>query len=209
MEIGGTHFNSGLAAVKHLVMSWLILQLLAIAAPASPPAVAPDSSSPSATTIAVLAQPLPIAEQQPRLDRGKELFVRNCFVCHQFNGAGIPGVFPPLAKSDWLTGNLEQPLRAIVAGLSGEVVVLGKKYNGSMPPIGLNDEEVNQLEAKLDAVTPEMARQAIQKHFPSDDLVFVLIAKASEIAPAIKKYAPKQDTREISDPGFWPAPEKK
>ena len=123
-------------------MLWLILQLLAIAAPASPPAVAPDSSSPSATTIAVLAQPLPIAEQQPRLDRGKELFVRNCFVCHQFNGAGIPGVFPPLAKSDWLTGNLEQPIKAIVAGLSGEVVVLGKKYNGSMPPIGLNDEEV-------------------------------------------------------------------
>jgi hypothetical protein len=36
-------------------------------------------------------------------------------------------------------------------------------------------------------------------------MVFVLIGKASEIAPAVKKYADTQDTRKISDPGFWPA----
>jgi zinc protease len=112
-------------------------------------------------------------------------------------------------------------------GISAEKLSAAKTYiKGQFPPdietstqlaqliarnefYGLTDDEVNQLEAKLDAVTPEMARQAIQKHFPSDDLVFVLIGKASEIAPGVKKYAPKQDTREISDPGFWPAPEKR
>jgi zinc protease len=71
---------------------------------------------------------------------------------------------------------------------------------------GLSDDEVNQLEARVDAVTPEIARQVIQKHFPAENLVFVLIGQAATVGPAVKKYAPTQDTRPISDPGFWPAP---
>ena len=71
---------------------------------------------------------------------------------------------------------------------------------------GFDDNEVNQLEAKIEAVTPEIARQVIQKHFPSNNLVFVLIGKASAIGPAVQKYAEKHDTRPISDPGFWPPP---
>ena len=71
---------------------------------------------------------------------------------------------------------------------------------------GLSDDEVNQLEARVDAVTPDVARQVIQKHFPADNLVFVLIGKASAVGPAVRKYATTQDTRLISDPGFWPAP---
>jgi zinc protease len=71
---------------------------------------------------------------------------------------------------------------------------------------GLSDDEVNQLEARIDAVTPEIANKAIEKHFPMDNLVFVLIGKASEIRPAVKKYADKMDERSISDPGFWPPP---
>jgi zinc protease len=71
---------------------------------------------------------------------------------------------------------------------------------------GLGDDEVNQLEAKLDAVTPEIARQIIQKHFPAENLVFVLIGKASAIGPAVQKYAASQDARPLSDPGFWPPP---
>jgi zinc protease len=73
---------------------------------------------------------------------------------------------------------------------------------------GLSDDEVNQLEARIDAVTIENARQVIQKHFPADNLVFVLIGKASAIGPAVQKYADKQDTRAISEPGFWPPPAK-
>ena len=71
---------------------------------------------------------------------------------------------------------------------------------------GLTDDEVNQLDARVDAVTPEIARQVIAKHFPSENLVFVLIGKSSAVGPAVKKYATTQDTRPISDPGFWPAP---
>jgi zinc protease len=72
---------------------------------------------------------------------------------------------------------------------------------------GLSDDEINQLEARVDAVTPEMAKAVIQKHFPTENLVFVLIGKASAIGSAVEKYAEKRDTREIAAPGFWP-PEK-
>ncbi|MGC2390090.1 MAG: hypothetical protein WA621_11895, partial [Candidatus Acidiferrum sp.] len=71
---------------------------------------------------------------------------------------------------------------------------------------GLGDDEVNQLEARVDAVTPAIAKQIIEKHFPLDNLVFVLIGNASAIGPAVKKYAEKIDQRPISEPGFWPPP---
>jgi zinc protease len=74
---------------------------------------------------------------------------------------------------------------------------------------GLDDRETNELEARIDAVTLEVAQQAIQKHFPTDNLVFTLVGKASEIGPAVRKYAEKQDTRLITAPGFWPAPVEK
>lgn len=69
---------------------------------------------------------------------------------------------------------------------------------------GLDDSEVNELESRIDAVTPEAARRVIEKHFPLDNLVFVLIGKAGEIKPAVQKYATQMDTTEISAPGFWP-----
>jgi Predicted Zn-dependent peptidases len=73
---------------------------------------------------------------------------------------------------------------------------------------GLDDDEINQLEARIDAVTLPVAKQVIEKHFPADGLVFMLIGKAAEIRPAVEKYATQQDTRKISEPGFWPAPVK-
>ena len=69
---------------------------------------------------------------------------------------------------------------------------------------GLGDDEINQLEARVDAVTLEIAKQVIEKHFPEDNLVFMLIGKASEIGAGVKKYAGQQDSRKISEPGFWP-----
>jgi predicted Zn-dependent peptidase len=113
------------------------------------------------------------------------------------------------------------------AGITAEELASAKSYiKGQFPPsletskqlakliamhefYGLDDSEVNDLEARIDAVTPAIAQQVIQKHFPTDNLVFTLIGKSSEIGPAVRKYAEKQDTREISAPGFWPASGKK
>ena len=74
---------------------------------------------------------------------------------------------------------------------------------------GLSDDEVNQLEARIEAVTPETAKQVIQKHFPAENLVFVLIGKSSAIRAAVEKYAAKRDEREITAPGFWPGDQKR
>jgi len=109
-------------------------------------------------------------------------------------------------------------------GLTPEQLASAKSYiKGQFPPsietssqlarriaqnefYGLDDNEVNQLEARIDAVTPEIAKQVIQKHFPADDLVFVLIGKASAVTHAVQKYAEKQDARAVAEPGFWPPP---
>jgi zinc protease len=74
---------------------------------------------------------------------------------------------------------------------------------------GLDDREINDLEARLDAVTPAIAQQVIQKHFPADNLVFTLIGKRADIAAGVQKYAEKQDARVIGEPGFWPPPAQK
>jgi zinc protease len=74
---------------------------------------------------------------------------------------------------------------------------------------GLEDNEINDLEKRLDAVTPVIAQQVIQKHFPTDNLVFTLIGKSSDISTAVQKFAEKRDARGISEPGFWPPPAQK
>ncbi len=83
--------------------------------------------------------PAPTAEE---IERGKQLFFQNCFICHQLNGQGVPGVYPPLAKSDFLMSDVERSARALCEGLNGEITVNGKKFNGAMPPVILDDGQV-------------------------------------------------------------------
>jgi nitrite reductase (NO-forming) len=78
---------------------------------------------------------------------GKALYTGTCSVCHQDNGAGMPGVFPPLAKSDYLTQHDDaQLIRIVLNGLSGAVKVNGQDYNSVMPPMSqLTDDEVANI----------------------------------------------------------------
>jgi glucose/arabinose dehydrogenase/mono/diheme cytochrome c family protein len=85
------------------------------------------------------AQEAPAKEQ---MARGQVLYVANCFMCHQFNGQGTPGIYPPLAKSDYLLADKERAIRAVCEGLSGEITVNGRTYNGVMPPVVLDDQAV-------------------------------------------------------------------
>ncbi|HKP10905.1 MAG TPA: insulinase family protein, partial [Blastocatellia bacterium] len=61
---------------------------------------------------------------------------------------------------------------------------------------------VNNYYAKIDSMTMADAQRVIKQYFPLDNLVFVLIGKASDIQAAAKKYAPKLDAKAISQPGF-------
>ncbi|WP_413998048.1 copper-containing nitrite reductase [Flavobacterium sp. W1B] len=80
-----------------------------------------------------------LAEQ---IKAGKDLFAGTCFACHQSEGQGIPSVFPPLAKSDYLNADHNRAIRAVIHGLSGEITVNGKKYNSVMTSQNLTDEEI-------------------------------------------------------------------
>jgi len=78
-----------------------------------------------------------------QIAKGKGVFMQTCFVCHQVDGAGVPGQIPPLAKSDYLKADKYRAVRNILFGQTGEVVVNGKTYNGTMIPLNyLSDEDV-------------------------------------------------------------------
>ncbi|MEY4545848.1 MAG: hypothetical protein RL685_2043 [Pseudomonadota bacterium] len=66
-----------------------------------------------------------------------------CSACHQPEGQGIPFAFPPLAGSQWLTGDAETPIRIVLLGMSGPVEVNGATFNLVMPPpLGLDDAKI-------------------------------------------------------------------
>jgi len=76
------------------------------------------------------------------IKRGSDTFKDFCMACHMGTGQGLPGAFPPLAKSDFLMNNRAKSIHAIKYGLQGEIVVNGTKYNSVMANLGLSDEEV-------------------------------------------------------------------
>jgi len=64
---------------------------------------------------------------------GEGTYQKICAACHQGNGLGVPNAFPPLAASPWLLDDRETPIRIVLLGISGSIVVDGKTYNGMMP----------------------------------------------------------------------------
>lgn len=76
------------------------------------------------------------------IEKGKQIYKEKCMACHQENGEGIPGSFPPLAKSDYLLADRERAIKQTMTGSSKEITVNGVKYPGSvMPPQELDDEQ--------------------------------------------------------------------
>lgn len=63
---------------------------------------------------------------------GGALYSSKCAACHQANGAGLPGAFPPLAKSEWVEESPFIPLLVAANGLNGPIEVAGQKYNSVM-----------------------------------------------------------------------------
>jgi len=76
---------------------------------------------------------------------GAALYQQSCSMCHGLEGQGVAGVFPPLAKSDFLVKHREQALKAPMEGLSGMIEVNGISYHGAMPPAMLDDEQLTAV----------------------------------------------------------------
>src|SRR2546429_546531 len=67
------------------------------------------------------------ADLSPR-DGGKKIFSANCQTCHQANGLGVGGQYPPLAGSEFTTGGSRRPAMIVLKGLQGPVTVKGQKF---------------------------------------------------------------------------------
>lgn len=64
---------------------------------------------------------------------GESVYIANCASCHQPNGRGLIGTFPPLAGSAIADGDPASVIRIVKHGRTGPLVVSGKPYNGMMP----------------------------------------------------------------------------
>jgi mono/diheme cytochrome c family protein len=71
---------------------------------------------------------------------GWKLYSIYCKNCHQGNGKGDNNRFPPLAGSEYVTGDKDRLIKILLNGLQGEINVAGKKYDGLMPPFGHLDD---------------------------------------------------------------------
>ena len=97
-------------------------------------------------TVAAKASTAGTLTKDQQMQAGAVLFKGTCSTCHQDNGQGLPNVFPPLAKSDYLMKDKQRAIAVVLNGLTGPVTVNGAQYNSVMPPMSqLNDDEVANI----------------------------------------------------------------
>ncbi len=96
---------------------------------------------------------------------GKQVFTANCVACHQASGKGLPGVFPPLDGSEWVTGDERTVANILLHGVIGEMTVMGNSFKGAMPAFQqLSDAELAAVASyiraewsnKAGAIKPEL-----------------------------------------------------
>ena len=127
--------------MKRKTISWLLAApLLALFMGAC----SQDAAEPSATSdTAVHDAEVAGANADELMAKGQGVYNANCAACHQPNGQGLAGAFPPLAGSDFLKGDRKKVMSAALFGLSGPITVNGVEYNGVMPSLGhLPDEDL-------------------------------------------------------------------
>lgn len=113
-------------------------------------------------------QKKPAFDLKASMTRGQEVYTANCVSCHMEKGEGMEGVFPPLAKSNYLMADKKRSIVQIIKGVSGPIKVNGIEYNGEMAAIDLSDQEIsdvlnyvrNSFGNKGAAVTPEEVKAA-------------------------------------------------
>ena len=112
----------------------LLLALLVAVGGCSKPE---NGASASATASAAAANPASASD-------GAVVYVTNCSSCHQADGKGVPGAFPPLAGNAVVTGSPVAVIAIVKGGLDGKVAVNGNVYSGIMPAWGglLSDDQI-------------------------------------------------------------------
>lgn len=113
-------------------------------APEPAPAPAPEPAPAPAPDFAAMGEP---EKHAFLLEKGKDVYNNSslaCKTCHQEDGKGQSGVFPPLVGQKDHMGDCVKHAAIVIYGLMGEMTVDGVVYNGAMTPQGtmLNDLEI-------------------------------------------------------------------
>ena len=76
--------------------------------------------------------------------KGDMVYAGVCQACHQADGKGVEGKYPPLRGSEWLVQDSFTPARIVLFGIEGEIRVMGKGFNNKMPQFHdkLSNEEI-------------------------------------------------------------------
>lgn len=77
--------------------------------------------------------------------RGKDVYLAQCVTCHLDAGEGVEGVYPPLAKSDYLMADKKRSIQQIMNGIQGPIKVNGKTFDNEMTSFDLNDQELSDV----------------------------------------------------------------
>jgi mono/diheme cytochrome c family protein len=118
---------------------WM-LAILAIVAVA---ACARQRSSEEATRTAS-AQASVLRSNPASASDGGRVYITNCSSCHQVNGQGVPGAFPPLDRNPVVTGDASTVILIVKLGMSGKRYIDNIEYDGTMPAWGqlLSDKDI-------------------------------------------------------------------
>ncbi len=85
--------------------------------------------------------------QASKYSKGAQIYNQTCFRCHQPNGMGIQGVFPPLKGSDFLkNASKKHLLEQVLKGSNELLTVNGIKYGTPMAP------QVNNVSDAIEVV---------------------------------------------------------
>jgi mono/diheme cytochrome c family protein len=99
---------------------------------------------------------------------GKKQYAAVCITCHQANGKGLPGTYPPLDGSEWVNGSEDRVIRIVLRGLQGHVTVMGSDYSTAvMPSFGqVKDSGYNWSDEKVAAVLTYVRQEWSNKSGP-------------------------------------------
>lgn len=145
---------------------------------------------------------------------GKTVYA-TCQACHQADGNGLPGAFPPLAGSEWVNGPVENLIRIQLRGLTGPITVKGQQFNSVMPPNAtMSDDEIaavltyvrSNFGNSSSAVTPEQVKalrsEVGKPMLKAEELIDP--KKAAEEAPKVEEKkdpaAPADEAKDAAAP---------